>query len=89
MDHLSTTDVRSGLRKVDSSASHVIQSNTPHVFIGGLGGCGWCGRPRRQSQRDGKMGVKRINLHWKCVFLPSILNCWYTIKGTSIKKWWF
>jgi hypothetical protein len=34
LDHLSTTDVRSGLRKVDSSASHVIQSNTPHVFIG-------------------------------------------------------
>jgi hypothetical protein len=37
MDHLSTTDVRSGLRKVDSSASHVIQSNAPHVFIGGWG----------------------------------------------------
>jgi hypothetical protein len=75
MDHLSTTDVRSGLRKVDSIASHVFQSNTPHVFIMvGGGDCGWCGRPGRQSQRVGKMGFKRINFHWKCVFCPKNLK---------------
>jgi len=61
VDHLSTTDVRSGLREVDSSTSYVIQSNTPHVFIGG--GLRVVRPSRTAESKGGKMSFKRINFY--------------------------
>jgi hypothetical protein len=71
MDHLSTTDVRSGLRKVDGGASHVIQSNTPHVFIGGWGIAGVAAVPDDRVKGVAKWASKGLISIENVFFLPS------------------